>query len=146
MDEKYARHGGDVMLKFDDIINTLKNIYTDAGGEASAVANIATVSGMLDKVDEIVKSGGGGTEYPVFTAEWHEDTETYTYSCSMTYNEVLALLTGVYTLAGIYIDTDNGGSTSGGTWYIDNVDHLVFVEGSGLEYWYHDDGTITKIE
>lgn len=57
MDEKFARHGGDFVLKFDDIVNALKGIYTDAGGEASAVADIATVSGMLNKVDEIVQSG-----------------------------------------------------------------------------------------
>ena len=61
MDEKFARHGGDFVLKFDDIVDALKGIYTDAGGEASAVANITTVGGMLDKVDEIVESGGGGS-------------------------------------------------------------------------------------
>lgn len=93
-----------------------------------------------------VNVSGGGAEYPIFTAEWHEDTETYTYSCNMTYNEVLALLTDVYTIAGVYIDTDNEGATSGGTWYIDNADHLVFVETGTNDYWYHEDGTITVRE
>lgn len=58
MDEKYARHGGDFILKFDDIVNELKSIYTQCGGEASAVANITTVGGMLNKVEEVAGSGG----------------------------------------------------------------------------------------
>ena len=60
MDEKYARHGGDYMLKFDDIVTELKAIYVQCGGEASAVANVTTVEGMLDKVEEVAGSGGGG--------------------------------------------------------------------------------------
>ena len=109
--------------------------------------DIKAVDGVIDSIKvNGEEAGGGGNEYPLVTATWHDDLENYTYSCNWSFAELKTKIEETaesYSWAGVALYEDQN-RTLGGSWSIGSETRLTFRMSDGFELIYHYDGTITE--